>query len=89
MNFDIERIAKLAALQIKEEEKEEIRKKMDRILSMVAHLPDLEQQDNLLEKDAKMKLREDVVGLSTTRDALLGDAPNLQAGCVVVPKIMD
>lgn len=89
MNFDIERIAKLAALQIKEEEKEEIRKKMERILSMVAHLPDLEQQDNLLKKDEKMKLREDVVGPSTTRDELLGNAPDLQAGCVVVPKIMD
>lgn len=89
MDFDIERIAKLAALQIKEEEKEEIRKKMNAILKMVDHLPVLDQEDNLLKKDECMRLREDVVDSSTPRDELLKNAPELQAGCVVVPKIMD
>ncbi len=89
MNIDIKHIAKLSRLRIEDDKLEKFEKDMQSIVNMVEQLPDID--DTLtLDVNNAMKLREDVeVTDKYTREQLMKNAPQVQAGCLVVPKIVD
>lgn len=90
MNIDIKHIAKLARLKISEDELQDFEKDMQSIVNMVENLPENQEELSLLDKDNPMKLREDkAVTKKFTRDELLKNAPQVQAGCFVVPKTVE
>lgn len=89
MNIDIKRIAKLARLRINNEELAKFEQDMQNIVDMVENIPDINDE---LELDTKnpMKLRKDIIVTNKfTRDELMKNAPEVQAGCIVVPKIVE
>lgn len=89
MNIDIKHIAKLSRLRIEDDKIEKFEKDMQSIVNMVEQLPDIDDTLTLDPANA-MKLREDVeVTGKFTRDELLMNAPQVQAGCLVVPKIVE
>ena len=89
MNIDIKHIAKLSRLRIEDDKIEKFEKDMQSIVNMVEQLPNID--DTLtLDVNNAMKLREDVeVTDKYTREQLMKNAPQVQAGCLVVPKIVD
>ena len=80
MEIDIKKIAKLSRLAIEPEREEKFQKDMQNIIEMVERLPEMETGEDT------MTLREDVVEPSLPRDEVLKNAPQVAAGCVVVPK---
>ena len=89
MNIDIKHIAKLARLRIEDEKLEKFEKDMQSIVAMVDRLPDIEEELTL-DRENAMTLREDVaVPDQFTRDELMANAPQVQAGCLVVPKTVE
>lgn len=89
MSIDIRHVAKLARLRIEDDKLEKFEKEMQSIVDMVENLPDI-QEELTLDKDNAMTLREDVaVQNKFTRNELLKNAPQVQAGCLVVPKTVE
>ena len=82
MEIDIKKIAKLSRLAIEPEREE----KFQKIIEMVERLPEMETGDLSPKVEDTMTLREDVVEPSLPRDEVLKNAPQVAAGCVVVPK---
>ena len=89
MNIDIKHIAKLAHLRIENEKLEKFEKDMESIVAMVDHLPDV--SDTLtVDPNNAMRLREDVAkDHKFKREEMLANAPEVQAGCLVVPKTVE
>ena len=86
MNIDIRHIAKLARLKIEQDKLQKFERDMQSIVDMVENLPDI-REDLALDKDNPMLLREDkAVTNKFTRAELIKNAPQVQAGCLVVPK---
>ncbi|MGN1113857.1 MAG: Asp-tRNA(Asn)/Glu-tRNA(Gln) amidotransferase subunit GatC [Oscillospiraceae bacterium] len=89
MDIDIKHIAKLARLRIEDDQLEQFENQMQNIVKMVEKLPDI---DDKLELDANnaMKLREDkAVTNKFTRQELMANAPQVKAGCLIVPKTVE
>lgn len=87
MEIDIKKIAKLSRLAIEPEREEKFQKDMQNIIEMVERLPEMETGDLSPKVEDTMTLREDVVEPSSLpRDEVLKNAPQVAAGCVVVPK---
>lgn len=87
--IDIRHIARLARLHIDDAEIPKLAREMSSIVGEVSKLPNFEDTSiPLNEKDA-MTLREDTAGSSTPRGKILQNAPRVEAGCVVVPKIVE
>ena len=86
MEIDIKNIAKLSRLAIEPEREEKFQKDMQNIIEMVERLPEMETGDLSPKVEDTMTLREDVVEPSLPRDEVLKNAPQVAAGCVVVPK---
>ena len=89
MRIDIDHIAKLARLKIDESQKEKFTKQMESMLDLVDSLPPVEAETVETDASNPMVLRKDVIEPSFKREEILKNAPQVQAGCVVVPKIMD
>ena len=89
MDFDILHIATLSRLKIDPREEEKFANEMANIIQMVEHLPDIQGDGTLIDPDHPMTMRKDEVEPSFRRDELLKNAPQVQAGCVVVPKVME
>lgn len=89
MKIDIKHIAKLSRLRIEDDKLEKFEKDMESIVNMVDRLPDVEGTLDLNPKDT-MTLREDkAVTDKFKRKELLKNAPEVQAGCLVVPKTVE
>ncbi len=89
MNIDIKHIAKLARLKIEDDQLAKFEDDMQNIVNMVEKLPDIDDE-LVLDKDNAMVLREDkAVTDKYTRDDLMANAPQVKAGCLVVPKTVD
>ena len=89
MNIDIKHIAKLSRLHIEEEKLEKFEKDMQNIVDMVEKLPQL-SDELVLDEANPMKLREDKAETGKfTRDELFSNAPQVKAGCLVVPKTVE
>ncbi len=88
---DIEYIAKLAKLNLSEEEKEKLVSQMDDIVEFANKISNLDTDgvkptNHILE--ISNVFREDVVKPSYSRDEILKNAPSKEAGCIVVPSII-
>ena len=89
MEIDVRRIAKLAKLDIPEEELPRMERELASIVSMVEKLPELASQESLLDPENTMELRPDVVQPSFPRDEMLKNVPDTAAGCLMVPKVVE
>ena len=89
MNIDIKHIAKLARLRLEDDQLDKFESEMENIVGMVEKLPDI-QDEMTLDPDNPMILRKDVaVQDKFTRQELMQNAPQLKAGCLVVPKTVE
>lgn len=89
MNIDIKHIAKLARLHIEDDQLDKFESEMENIVGMVEKLPDI-QDEMTLDPDNPMILRKDVaVQDKFTRQELMQNAPQVKAGCLVVPKTVE
>ncbi len=89
MNIDIKHIAKLARLRIEDDQLDKFESDMENIVGMVEKLPDI-QDEMTLDPDNPMILRKDVaVQDKFTRQELMQNAPQVKAGCLVVPKTVE
>lgn len=89
MNIDIKHIAKLARLRIEDDQLDKFESEMENIVGMVEKLPDI-QAEMTLDPDNPMILRKDVaVQDKFTRQELMQNAPQVKAGCLVVPKTVE
>lgn len=89
MNIDIKHIAKLARLRIEDDQLDKFESEMKNIVGMVEKLPDI-QDEMTLNPDNPMILRKDVaVQDKFTRQELMQNAPQVKAGCLVVPKTVE
>lgn len=89
MNIDIKHIAKLARLRIEDVQLDKFESEMENIVGMVEKLPDI-QDEMTLDPDNPMILRKDVaVQDKFTRQELMQNAPQVKAGCLVVPKTVE
>lgn len=87
--IDIRHIARLARLHVDDGDIAKFEREMAEIVKMVEKLPEFaDTRLPLNEKDA-MKLREDEVRPSMPREKVLMNAPKTEAGCVVVPKVVE
>lgn len=89
MQIDILHIAKLARLSIQEDRMEKFQKEMEDIVTMCEKLPPMDGDYSAVDPSNPMQLRKDEVKDSLKRDLLLQNAPQVQAGCVVVPKVVE
>ena len=86
MKIVIKHIAKLSRLKIEDSRREKFEKDMD----MVDNMPDIDGPLTLLDEENPMTLREDIaVTNKFKREELLSNAPEVQAGCLVVPKTVE
>lgn len=89
MNIDIKHIAKLARLRIEDDQLDKFESEMQNIVGMVEKLPNI-QDEMTLDPDNPMILRKDVaVQDKFTRQELMQNAPQVKAGCLVVPKTVE
>ena len=89
MKIDINHLAKLARLKFSAAEEEKLAGEMEKILGMVENLPDLDASGPLIDRNSPMSLRPDQAYDRNNRKELLQNAPEVQAGCVVVPKVVE
>lgn len=90
MAIDVQHLAKLARLRIEDDKLAKFEKDMESIVTMVEQLPDVSGDAWNLDPNHPMKLREDTEGTDKLpRAELLSNAPQMQAGCVVVPKTVE
>lgn len=89
---DIEQVARLARIQIEDDQIPELTNRLDRILAMVDRMQS-ENTDGVEPManphDASQRLREDKVTESDQRDKLLANAPMAENGLFLVPKVID
>ena len=89
MQIDIAHIARLSRLAIEEDKLPKFQSQMESIITMVEQLPPMEDAGIGLDPVHPMQLRKDEVKPSMKRDEILKNAPQMQAGCVVVPKTVE
>ncbi|MBC8535531.1 Asp-tRNA(Asn)/Glu-tRNA(Gln) amidotransferase subunit GatC [Feifania hominis] len=87
---EIMHIAKLARLEIDEAQFERLSRDMDSIVEMVGQLQNLNLDDVDLSLSGRvMQPRADEVKPSFPREKILQNAPQKEAGCFVVPKVVE
>lgn len=89
MKIDMKRLAKLSKLSFSPEEELKFEKEMENIVAMVEKLPDIDASGALIDPENPMEMRADVANKVYNRDELLKNAPEVMAGCIVVPKVVD
>jgi aspartyl-tRNA(Asn)/glutamyl-tRNA(Gln) amidotransferase subunit C len=89
VKINIRHIAKLSRLHVEENEVEKFEKDMQSIVDMVKNLPEFKETSLELHAEDAMLLREDEILPSMSRKKVLQNAPQTEAGCIVVPKIIE
>lgn len=89
MNIDIKHIAKLSRLKIEDDKLEEFENQMQNIVNMVENLPDIKDEIVLDESNPMILRKDKAVTGKFTRQELMGNAPRVKAGCLVVPKTVE
>ena len=89
MKIDIRHIAKLSKLSIPEDQIAKYEEDMQAILDIVENLPKLDITKMEVDTENTMELREDVVIPSASREDMLMNAPQVAAGCIVMPKVVE
>ena len=89
MEIDIKYIAKLSRISINAEDEAKFEKNMQEIVDMVNGMPEI-SDELILDRNNAMTLREDVAETGKfTREELMKNAPEVQAGCLLVPKTVE
>jgi len=86
---EIEYIANLAMLEVKESEKAELTRKMSQVIDMANKLSEVDTsgvKPSSLSIDLENVFREDIIKPSYLRDEMLANAPTKSAGCYAVPQ---
>lgn len=91
-DFDIDYVAKLARLELTEEEKVKFTNQLGKIIDHFQKLSLIDTED--VEPTAHANpifdvLREDVPGTPFTQDQALGNAPKSSAGQVIMPRVVE
>ncbi|MEG1971760.1 MAG: Asp-tRNA(Asn)/Glu-tRNA(Gln) amidotransferase subunit GatC [Oscillospiraceae bacterium] len=89
MKIDLDHLSKLARIEIAPEKRDRFTQEMEEIIEMVANLPSISDDLTALDPLHPMELRSDIIKPSSPREDILLNAPDTQAGCIVVPKIME
>jgi aspartyl-tRNA(Asn)/glutamyl-tRNA(Gln) amidotransferase subunit C len=89
---EVEHVAKLARLELSEQEKEKLTDQLSNILTYVEKLNELDTRgvdptSHVL--DINNVMRDDVAHVSLTQDLALANAPEKAAGHYKVPKIIE
>lgn len=86
---DVQDLAELAKLELKEGEAEQLIKDMDGILAYVKQIEEVEVPDTEVEYLQRNIWREDeAISRDFSRDLLIGQFPDSQGGFVKVKKIL-
>lgn len=87
---DVEYVAELARLYISEEQKEKLTQEMGNIIVFADKLSELEDADVPVNNTTVYNVfRDDKIKESFDREDLLKNAPDKQAGCYCVPRIVE
>ncbi|MCI5800703.1 MAG: Asp-tRNA(Asn)/Glu-tRNA(Gln) amidotransferase subunit GatC [Oscillospiraceae bacterium] len=89
MKIDIQHIAKLARLSIPEEKAPMFERQMEEIVAMCENMPEITADFDPVDPAHPMALRRDEIAPSFSREDILRNAPQSQAGCVVVPRTVE
>ena len=92
MQVNIDHISELAMLKIEKSKHQQLQNKLTGILKAIDEMPRISGNLKVLDADNPMELREDIPINDKdrlSRDELLSNAPKVQAGCLVVPKIVE
>lgn len=89
MKIDLDKVAQLARLSIEPKKRGMFEEQMQAIVAMVENLPQMDEDYVGVDPAHPMRLREDVARPSLRRDAILANAPQTQAGCVIVPRTVE
>lgn len=89
MKIDIKHLAKLANLRFCEDEAAKLESEMSDIIGMVEKMPEIVGKDLRPDPANQMILREDEIRPSFPRTEILKNVPQSQAGCIVVPKVVE
>ena len=89
---DIEYLAETAKFELNSQEKQYFARPADKILKLTDKLDELNTEGvdpTIYLLDIKNVIREDIVQPSMDRDTLLKNAPDVEAGCFRVPKVVE
>ena len=90
MDIEIMKIAKLSRIKIDGAVAKKFEANLNRIIQSIKDLPEFDKNENFFNPENVMQLRDDVVkDLGFDRNDMLKNAPQVKAGCVVVPKKID
>ncbi len=90
MDIEIMQIAKLSRIKIDGAVAKKVEANLNRIIQSIKDLPEFDQNENFFNPENVMQLRADVVkDFGFDRNDMLKNAPQVKAGCVVVPKKID
>lgn len=88
----LDKMARLARLEIPAEEREDLKKDFQKMLNFVDKLQEVDTQDVeplIHMTDSANRLREDIPQGNLDREAILKNAPDADAPYFRVPKILD
>ena len=91
-SMDVAYIAKLASLELSDQEKELFQAQLDQVLAYVDQLNEVELPETISETNrgvSLLELREDVATGSISHEEVIQNAPASTDGCIRVPKIID
>ena len=91
-SMNIAHIAKLASLELSDQEKELFQAQLDQVLAYVDQLNEVELPETISETNRGVslsELREDVATGSISHEEVIQNAPASTDGCIRVPKIID
>lgn len=89
MEYDLKRAINFAMLDIPGNEFPTYQQEIDEMLKRIAALPNVEGEFARTDIDNVMPLREDVIKPSLKSSDALKNAPQVEAGCFVVPRFME
>ncbi len=90
MDIEIMKIAKLSRIKIDAAVAKKFEANLNRIIQSIKDLPEFDKNENFFNPENVMQLRADVVkDFGFDRNDMLKNAPQVKAGCVVVPKKID
>ena len=91
-SMNVAYIAKLASLELSDQEKELFQAQLDQVLAYVDQLNEVELPETISETNRGVslsELREDVATGSISHEEVIQNAPASTNGCIRVPKIIE
>ena len=87
---EIRHVARLARIEIPEDQFDKLAQDLESIVDMVAQLQQVDLSGLEVNHSEQCNVfREDVPTPSMSREAVLQNAPAREAGCVLVPRVME